>query len=172
MQGAALYVGDERVSETTIDGYVDDEVQSFFDQGATEADIDYASNRESAVLCVMFSELGRQMGLNEPDTSDAVSELDAECIRANAYVSEIGATAEPRELTDDELAHMVRLGAAFDQIPAEDQARLEATAGFSDTLADRLEEYDVRVNPRYGVETFELLPEEAEGLFAVEIPQR
>lgn len=172
LQGAGMFVGGERISETTIDGYVDDQIESYVDQGATQADIDYGSNREAAVLCVMVSELGRQIGFDEPDTSEAVSELDAECISAGAYMEDFAAESEPRELNDAELAHMSRLGVPFEQMSPQEQANMMVYAGLSDTIADYLEEYDVSVNPRYGVDSLQLLSEEAEGLFSVEIPQR
>ncbi|MCD0447210.1 hypothetical protein LO763_26700 [Glycomyces sp. A-F 0318] len=171
-QGAALFVGDERISETTVDGYVEAVAAANEQPEIDTMDFDLSSNRESTVLCLMFAELGRQMDLAEPDTAGAAEGLETECAEASAYLNEILAKAEPRELTDDELAHMTRLGSPFEQMMPQDQATMMVYAGFSDALIGYLEEYDVRVNPRYGVDAFPVLAEGAEGLFEVEIPQR
>ncbi|SDD30984.1 hypothetical protein [Glycomyces harbinensis] len=171
-QGAALFVGDERISESTVDGYVELAEEANTDPEIEAVNLDLAPNRESAVLCVLFSELGQAMDLPEPDTAAAVDDFDAECTRASGYLDAISADVEPRELTEDELAHMADLGAPFEQLAPEDQAAMEAYAALSDALAGYFEEYDVRVNPRYGVDAFPLLAEGAEGLFEVEIPQR
>ncbi|WP_156925770.1 hypothetical protein [Glycomyces arizonensis] len=172
VQGAALYVGEERVSEASLDGYVDDTVTSYLDQGAAPADIDYAASREQAVLCLMFDELGRALDLPEPDTGQAVSDLDERCIAAQGYLNTIAADAEPRELTEPELAKLREIGFEFAQLPDQNKADLKFSAGFSDLLGGYIEEYDIRVNPRYGVDAFSVMPEELQGLFDVEIPQR
>ena len=172
VQGAALYVGDERVPEATIDGYVDDQVESYFEQGATQADIDYGANREAAVTCVLFAEIGRAEEMTAPDTSQAVSELDAECVEAQAYVSAIAEEAEPRELNDEELAFLRDAGYDWDSLRPTDQESLMVSAGLTDAISAYFEEYDVRVNPRFGVDSFSLMSEDLEGLFEVEIPQR
>lgn len=169
VQGAGLFVDGERISEEVIDGYVDDQVDSYLEQGATEADIDFGSDRESVVLCVLFAELGRASDTESVEASD---NLESECTGAQAYIESVYQSAEPRELTDEELEHVQGLGGAFEQLPPDAQAELMLTAGFHDALIAQLEEYDVRVNPRYGVETFSLLNEQADGLFDVEIPQR
>jgi hypothetical protein len=171
-QGAALFVGDERVSESTVDGYVELAEAANAELESDAVAVDLSSNRESAVLCVLFSELGQAMDLPEPETAAAVDEFDAECARASAYLDEIAADIEPRELTDEELDHMARLGVPFEQLAPQDQAAMMTYAGLSDALTGYFEEYDVRVNPRYGVDSFPLLAEGAEGLFEVEIPQR
>ena len=172
VQGAALYVGDERVSEATLDGYVDDTVTSYLDQGATLADIDYATSREQAVLCLMFDELGKSLDLPEPDTAQAASGLEERCLAAQTYLDTIAAETVPRDLTEAELADVRALGFEFDQLPAQNKADLMFSAGFADLLEEYIEEYDIRVNPRYGVDVFSVMPEELDGLFDVEIPQR
>ncbi|HLU27529.1 MAG TPA: hypothetical protein VKZ65_03750 [Glycomyces sp.] len=172
VQGAALYVGDERVSEATIDGYVDDTVTSYVDQGATLADIDYASSREQAVLCLMFDALGKSLDLPEPDTAQAAEGLEERCMAAQTYLDTIASEAEPRELTEAELADVRALGFEFEQLPARNKADLMFSAGFADLLNEYIDEYDIRVNPRYGVDVFSVMPEELDGLFDVEIPQR
>lgn len=172
VQGAALYVGDERISEETLDGYVDDTVTSYLDQGATGEDIDYAMTREQTVLCLVFDELGQRLDLPEPDTAAAVSELDERCMAGQAYLNTLAAESTPRELTDDELAQVSGLGWEFSQLQDQNKADLMFAAGFHDLLTDYVEEYDVRVNPRYGVEAYPLMPEELGGLFDVELPQR
>ncbi|WP_155829969.1 hypothetical protein [Glycomyces tenuis] len=171
-QGTALYVGDERISEATFDGYVDDTVGSYLDQGATLADISYADSREQAVLCLVFDELGRQLDLPEPDTAAAASELEAHCIAGQTYLNAIAAESEPRELTEDELAQVSELGWDFAELPDQNKMDLMLAAGFYDSLSGYVEEYDVRVNPRYGVDAYHVMPEELGGLFDVEFPQR
>lgn len=172
MQGAALYIGDERVSEDVIDGYVDDTVTSYIEYGADPAEFDYAANREQTVLCLLFDELGKHLDLPEPDTGQAVSELDERCIAGQTHLNMIAAEAEPRELTEAERAELRRLGWEFAQLPPQNQADLMLSAGLADLLSEYIEEYDIRVNPRYGVDVFPVMPEELDGLFDVEIPQR
>jgi hypothetical protein len=171
-QGTALYVGDERVSEATLDGYVDDTVDSYLEQGASPDDIDYANSRQQTVLCVVFDELGQRLDLPEPDTAAAQSDLEARCIAGQEYLNAIAAESEARELTEDELAHLRGLGWSFDELPEPNQQDLRHAAGFSDLLNGYIEEYDIRVNPRYGLDAYHVMPEELDGLFDVEIPQR
>ena len=171
-QGTALYVGDERISEAALDGYVDDTVASYLDQGATSADIDYATTRERTVLCLVFDELGQRLDLPEPDTAAAASELDARCMAGQAYLNAIAEDSSPRELSDEELDQLRELGWDYSQLPAQNQADLMLTAGFHDLLTEYVEEYDIRVNPRYGVDSFPLLSADFDGLFDVELPQR
>lgn len=101
-QGAAMFVGDERVTEATLDGYVDGEVDSYLEQGATLADISYGDSRLTTASIVLIAELGEAIGLEAPDTSDAADEFEARHIEAAAYYNEIAAAAEPREMTEAE----------------------------------------------------------------------
>lgn len=172
VQGAALYVGDERISEETLDAFVDDQVSSFISQGATEADIDFGQNREAAVLCVLFAELGRNMDLEAPDTSEAVTELDEECLHAQGALAAVAEEAEPRELTDSEQSVLADAGYEYETVPPEGRASLDAGAGLYTSLTEYIDRYDVRVNPRYGVDTFSVMTDELSELFEVEIPQR
>ncbi|MCC3765488.1 hypothetical protein K3N28_20715 [Glycomyces sp. TRM65418] len=102
-QGAALFVGDERVTESTIDGYVDGTVASYLEQGATMADISYADNRQQAALIVLFAELGREIGLPAPQTGGAADEYEALYLEAVEYHETLSQRAEPRAMTKDEL---------------------------------------------------------------------
>jgi len=101
-QGAAMFVGDQRVTEATLDGYVDAEMSSYFEQGATLEDVTYGDSRRQTAFVVLFAELGQAMGLEAPDTSSAADEVDALYMEAGKYYDEISAAAEPRELTDAE----------------------------------------------------------------------
>jgi hypothetical protein len=102
-QGAAMFVGDQRVTEATLDSYVDAEMSSYFEQGATLADVSYGDSRRQAAFVVLFAELGKAMGLEAPDTNNAADEVEALYMEAGKYYDEIAAAAEPRELTDAEL---------------------------------------------------------------------
>lgn len=98
-----MFVGDQRVTEATLDGYVDAEMDSYFEQGATLADVSYGDSRQKAAFIVLFAELGQAMDLETPDTNNAADEFEARYIEAAAYYDEIAAAAEPREMTDAEL---------------------------------------------------------------------
>jgi hypothetical protein len=102
-QGAALFVGDERVTESTIDGYVDGQVASYIEQGATMADISYADNRQQAAFIVLIAELGREIGLDAPSTGAAANEFEALYLEAVEYYGLLSERAEPRAMTDAEL---------------------------------------------------------------------
>lgn len=102
-QGAAMFVGDQRVTEATLDGYVDGEVSSYLEQGATLEEISYADSRQKAAFIVLFAELGQAMDLEAPETGSAANEFEAQYIEAAKYYDEIAAAAEPREMTDPEL---------------------------------------------------------------------
>jgi hypothetical protein len=101
-QGAAMFVGDQRVTEATLDGFVDAEMDSYFEQGATLDDVSYGDSRQKAAFIVLFAELGQALGLEAPDTNNAADEFEARYIEAAAYYDEIASAAEPRELTDAE----------------------------------------------------------------------
>jgi hypothetical protein len=102
-QGAALFVGDERVTEATLDGYVEGEVASYLEQGATMADISYADSRQQAAFITLFAELGRQIGLPAPDTGGAADEYEALYMEAADYYQVLSLQAEPRAMTQVEL---------------------------------------------------------------------
>ncbi|WP_157930620.1 hypothetical protein [Glycomyces xiaoerkulensis] len=173
MQGAAMFVGDERITENTIDGYVDEIADLTVEEsGGALEDFDYGANREQVVIWVMLSEIGQREDLSEPDTSQATSELHGLFLEAEGYSSQIYEGAEPRELTDAEIEAMSELGTDFTELRPADQESLMQMAGISDALSGYIEDYDVRVNPRYGVESFDIGSEELDGLFEVEIPQR
>jgi hypothetical protein len=101
-QGAALFVGDERVTEVTLDGYVDGEVASYLEQGATMADISYADSRQQAAILMLLTELGRELEL-PADTAGAASESEALYLEAVGYYQAISERAEPRAMTNAEL---------------------------------------------------------------------
>ncbi|WP_243900880.1 hypothetical protein [Glycomyces niveus] len=101
-QGAAMFVGDQRVTEATLDGYVDGEIDAYLEQGATLADISYGDSRTQAAAIVLVAELGRAIGLEAPDTHGAANELEAQLIEAGKYYDELTEAAEPRELTETE----------------------------------------------------------------------
>lgn len=98
-----MFVGDERVTEATLDGYVDGTVSSYLEQGATMADISYADGRQQAAFIVLIAELGRAEGLEAPDTSSAADEFEAQYIEAAEYYQVLSERAEPRPMTQDEL---------------------------------------------------------------------
>lgn len=102
-QGAALFVGDERVSEATLDGYVDANVAPYFEQGATMADINYGDNRRQAAFIALFAELGQEIGLTAPETGSAANEFEALQLEAAAYYEALLVDAEPRAMTQEEL---------------------------------------------------------------------
>jgi hypothetical protein len=101
-QGAAMFVGDERVTEATLDGYVDGEVASYLEQGATLEDVSYGDSRQNAAAVVLYAELGHALDLEAPDTNNASSEFEALYMEAVKYRDELAATAEAREMTEDE----------------------------------------------------------------------
>jgi hypothetical protein len=113
-QGAAMFVGDERVTEATLDGYVDGEVASYLEQGATLEDVSYGDSRQNAAAVVLYAELGQALELEAPDTNNAQSEFEALYMEAVKYRDELASSAEPRELTDDE-AEALNAAAAGDQ---------------------------------------------------------
>ena len=113
-QGAAMFVGDQRVTEATLDGYVDGEVDMYLDQGATIEEISYGDSRQKAAFIVLFAELGQAMGLEAPDTNSAADEFEARYIEAAAYYDEIAAAAEPRAMAEAE-AEALNAAVAGDQ---------------------------------------------------------
>ncbi|MCH7231669.1 hypothetical protein L0U85_12525 [Glycomyces sp. L485] len=119
LQGAAMYVGDERVPEATVDGLVDQVVDVRAEQGEDLAIHDYTGDRQQAVVFLLYTELGREIGLEAPDTSGAANEFDALYMEASGYYSDLSAQAEPRPFTEGELA-------ALDEAVSADQQLLQS----------------------------------------------
>jgi hypothetical protein len=166
-QGAALFVGDERVPETTIDGYVTTIADFRAEQGEDLSIHDYAGDREQVVVYVLYSELGQAVGLDPADSAGA-DELEAIALEAEQYFQQLVAQSEPRPLTDAEIEAATAAAATDANVAGYSQGDLELLAGFTDDLAGYIEEYDISVNPRYG--DFDLSP--LPSVFPVEVPQR
>ncbi|RRS00163.1 hypothetical protein [Glycomyces terrestris] len=166
-QGAALFVGDERVPETTIDGYVATIADFRAEQGEDLAIHDYAGDREQVVVYVLYTELGEAVGL-EPVSDTGADELETIALEAENYFQQLVGRAEPRALTADEIEAVAAAAATDANVAGYTQTDLELLAGFTDDLAGYVEEYDVSVNPRYG--EFDLSP--LPSVFPVEVPQR
>jgi hypothetical protein len=113
-QGAAMFVGDQRVTEATLDGYVDGEVASYLEQGATLEEVSYGDSRQNAAAVVLFAELGHALDLEAPNTNDAANEFEALYIEAVTYRDELVQSAEAREMTEAE-AEALNAAVASDQ---------------------------------------------------------
>jgi hypothetical protein len=109
-----MFVGDERVTEATLDGYVDGEIASYLEQGATLEDVSYGDSRQNAAAVVLFAELGRALELEAPNTNDAANEFEAVYIEAVKYRDELVEAAEAREMTEAE-AEALNAAVASDQ---------------------------------------------------------
>lgn len=166
-QGAALFVGDERVTETTIDGYVATIADFRSEQGEDLTIHDYSGDREQVVVYVLYSELGHAIGLDEVDTAGS-DELEAIALEAEEYFQTLVAESEPRPLTDEDIARLTEAAATDPEVAGYTEADLELLAGFTDDLNAYIEEYDISVNPRYGAFDLSPLP----SVFPVEVPQR
>ncbi|GAA2302907.1 hypothetical protein GCM10009853_069540 [Glycomyces scopariae] len=166
-QGAALFVGDERVPETTIDGYVSTIADFRADQGEDLGIHDYSGDREQVVVYVLYSELGEALDLT-PVSSAGADGLEAIAVQAEDYFQQLVERSEPRPLTESETAAAAEAAATDANVAAYTQADFELLAGFTDDLAGYIEEYDISVNPRYG--DFDLSP--LPSVFPVEVPQR
>ncbi|MEU5873858.1 hypothetical protein AB0A73_20165 [Glycomyces sp. NPDC047369] len=166
-QGAALFVGDERVPESTIDGYVTTIADFREEQGEDLSVFDYSGDREQVVVYVLYSELGHAMDL-DPVNGAGADELETIALEAEQYFQALVAEAEPRALTEDEMARVAEAAQTDANVAGYGQADLELLAGFTDDLAGYVEEYDISVNPRYG--DFDLSP--LPSVFPVEVPQR
>lgn len=114
-QGAAMFVDGERVPESTVDGYVDSEVDTYLDQGATVADIRYGDSRNQAATVVLIAELGRAAGL---EASGASSGNEYEALRQEAgeYYQALQERAEPRTMTTAELEALSEAVAADEEL--------------------------------------------------------
>ncbi|MQM25033.1 hypothetical protein [Glycomyces albidus] len=166
-QGAALFVGDERVTESTIDGYVSTIADFREEQGEDLAIHDYSADREQVVVYVLYSELGRAVGL-EPAETGGADELETIALEAEQYFQQLVERSEPRSLTDAEIEAAQAAAETDANVAGYSQGDLELLAGFTDDLAGYIEEYDISVNPRYG--EFDLSP--LPSVFPVEVPQR
>lgn len=166
-QGAALFVGDERVPESTVDGYVETIADYREDMGENLAVYDYAGDRQLVVVYVLYSELGQAVGL-EPVETGSVDDLEAVALEFEEYYRELGQRAEPRPLTDAEKEAASAAAATDANVAGYTEADLEFFAGFTDDLAEYIEEYDISVNPRYGDIDISPVP----SVFPVEVPQR
>lgn len=164
-QGAAMFVGDERIAETTVDGYVDSVAELRVQQGQDLYFYDYSGDRYSVVVYMIYSELGHAVGLDPVPGDDELQVLAQEY---EAYTSEFYAEAEPRELTQAEMEAAVAAASTNENLANASIEDLEHLAGFTDDLAAYVEEYDISVNPRYGQVDISPLP----SVFPVEVPQR
>ncbi|GAA1668653.1 hypothetical protein GCM10009830_13060 [Glycomyces endophyticus] len=166
-QGAALFVGDERVSEDTIDGYVTTIADLRAEQGEDLSIHDYSGDREQVVVYVLYSELGQALDL-DAESGAGSDELEAIAVEAESYFQQLVERSEPRALTESEMEAAIAAAETDANVAGYTQADLELLAGFTDDLAGYIEEYDISVNPRYG--DFDLSP--LPSVFPVEVPQR
>lgn len=166
-QGAALFVGDERVTESTVDGYVSNIADLRAEEGEDLSIHDYSGDRNQVVVYVLYAELGQAI---DPESASSAGDADLEAIalEAEANFQELVAQAEPRELTEAEIAALNDAAATDPNVSGYTEADLMLLAGFTDDLAGYVEEYDIAVNPRYG--EFDLSP--LPSVFPVEVPQR
>ncbi|WP_246039680.1 hypothetical protein [Glycomyces buryatensis] len=167
-QGAAMFVGDERVSEATVDGYVEQVAEFREEQGEDLTMFDYSSDREQAAVFTLYTELGRQLELEAPGSPADADELDALIAEASSYYETLLAQAEPRALTEAEVEAVITSAQSNTELANLTQEQAEQLAGFSDDMNEYVEEYDIAVNPRYGHVDLSPIP----GVFEVEIPQR
>jgi hypothetical protein len=166
-QGAALFVGDERVPESTIDGYVTTIADFREEQGEDLAVHDYSGDREQVVVYVLYAELGQAVGLDAAESGGA-GELETLALEAEQYFQLLVERAEPRPLTEAEMEAAIAAAETDANVAGYSQGDLELLAGFTDDLAGYIEEYDISVNPRYG--EFDLSP--LPSVFPVEVPKR
>lgn len=163
-----MFVGDERVSEDVIDGYVEGIADLRVEQGEDLAIHDFAEDREQAVIYVLYAELGRAADLGPVDTAGAADEFEELYLEAAGYYEAIMTASEPRELTQAEMEALVAAAAEDPGLAGATVADLQMLAGFTDDLAAYVDEYGIAVNPRYG--DFDLSP--LPSIFPVEVPQR
>jgi hypothetical protein len=149
-QGAALFVGDERVTEATIDGYVDGRVASYIEQGATMGDISYADNRQQAAFIALFAELGREIGLDAPQTGGAANEYEALYMEAADHYRALSLQAEPRVMTQAELE---ALNAAIEGDQSLLQRIVEEWIAAQDLTEEQLAEFNMAAQSDPGVLT-------------------
>lgn len=166
-QGAAVFIDDERIPETTIDGYVDNIADFRADQGEDLTIHDYADDRKQIVTYVLYAELGHALDFEAVDDAGA-EEIETIALEAEQYFQQLVTESEPRELTDAEIQAVTEAAATDQTVAGYTQADFELLAGFTDDLAAYIEEYDISVNPRYG--DFDLSP--LPSVFPVEVPQR
>ncbi len=164
-QGTALFIGGERITETTVDGYVDESVERWGDPDQELYTYDLSGNRNSVVLIMIFSELGHAVGLDPVPGDDGLQTLINEY---NTYTGEFFEQAEPRELTQAEMEAAVAAAATNENLANASLEDLQQLAGYTDDLNEYVEEYDISVNPRYGKLDLGPLP----SVFPVEVPQR
>lgn len=149
-QGAALFVGDERVTEATLDGFVDGEVASYLEQGATMADISYADSRQQAAIFMLFAELGRELELPAPDTGAAANENEALYLEAVGYYQTLSSRAEPRAMTQAELE---ALNAAIEADQSLLQTIVQEWAAAQELTQAQFEEFSMAAQSDPGVLT-------------------
>jgi hypothetical protein len=162
-----MFVGDERVTESTIDGYVSTIADLRTEQGEDLSIHDYSGDRNQVVVYVLYTELGEAVGL-ESASGGEPADLEAISLQAEANFQELVSMSEPRELTDAEIEALNAAAAGDPNVAGYTEADLMLLAGFTDDLAGYVEEYDIAVNPRYG--EFDLSP--LPSVFPVEVPQR
>ncbi|WP_460495501.1 hypothetical protein [Glycomyces tarimensis] len=170
VQGAAVFVDDERVPEDTVDAYVDELATLRTEaSGMDLVGYDYSLDRELVVEVVVITELGRTLDLENPEGGD--DSIEAKYAERNAYINALMQDVEPRELTQDEIDAITVAAQQDQQIADTIQQQPEVFnyyAALSDELAGYVEEYDVAASPRYGEVAITLIP----GVFEVEVPQR
>jgi hypothetical protein len=167
-QGAALFVGDERIPQSTVDDHVDRLADMQTEVEAELAGYDYTGDREMVIFLMLYTELGRALGLTAADTSGASDVTEALYLEGVGYASELQSQAEPRELNDAEIRALADAGFPIDQLTPDDQYYVMTMAGFADDLDGYVQQFDIRVNPRYGVDSIPLI----DGVIEVAIPQR
>lgn len=137
VQGAAVFVGDERIPEATVDGYVDE--LAVLQTESAEIDLagyDYTVDREFVVEYVVLAELGRAMELEKPAEADET--LQGLYYEGNAYRDALSREAEPRELSQAEVDAMNNAVAGDQQLISKIVDQWVNTAGLTD---DEIEQF-------------------------------
>ncbi|QSB04581.1 hypothetical protein [Natronoglycomyces albus] len=172
-QGAAVFVGDERIDEEVVDSYIDEHLQARGFDLAEQGHADFSEERQSLVAAVTWVELGRQMGLDSegiltPAWSDpgTIEQLfTEESVYRGQIVSALLEDHIPDQITDEHLQSVQNdltehglhgeINPEYQHLPL-----LVALSLASEDLSEQVGDYDIKINPRYGDVRLELLPEE------------
>ncbi|GAA4919507.1 hypothetical protein LX16_4345 [Stackebrandtia albiflava] len=178
-QGAALFVGDVRVTDTQISEVVDSVPTELFTSGPDQMTTGFGGVRQQVMEAFVVVELGRQVAADTGATPDETADATARegwtqrtgLPEDNPFVALLGEAegyramlkqgAEPAAPTDEEVADVAANFIAVTGQPL-DEASISQLAvtlngetgqrivGERRQLADYVAEYDVQTNPRYG----------------------
>lgn len=155
LDGAALVVGDQVVSEETVDRHLD----WIAEYSGDPSDFDYEGHRPWVIRWFLMMELGEQIGLKSPDFEPEDGAAYKPYHTAVHYFHEIAERAEPRDPSTEEIAVLAEMDIDYGTLEADERQVVMELAATSELLRTYIEEYRIMVDSQHGPDVLLVGPE-------------